>query len=80
MKKNDVSDFEEYLKVKNINLTPENDEPYLIRLRINDCTFAHIEIKSMSGVYNLSVLQIDEGNNRELVKWISGLKPSSHSP
>ena len=51
--------FEDYVKVKNVNLSSEGDEPYLVRLRMDDSTFAHIEVRpSGEGVYVLSVYQI----------------------
>ena len=69
-------DFQEYIKVKNVNMESVDGEPYLIRLRMDDETFAHIEIKPMGSNFNLTVLQITETNERKLVKWVSGLTPN----
>ncbi len=66
--------FEDYVKVKNVNLSSEGDEPYLVRLRMDDTTFAHIEVRpSGEGVYVLSVYQIQPDNERKIVKWVPGL-------
>jgi hypothetical protein len=66
-------DFDEYIKVKNINLPSDMEEPYLIRLRIDDQTFAHIDVRNNDGTFTLQVHQIDEANERRVVKWVSGL-------
>ena len=68
------SDFDEYIKVKNINLPSDMDEPYLIRLRIDDHTFAHIDVRNNDGTFTLQVHQIDDANERKVIKWVSGLQ------
>lgn len=66
-------DFDEYIKVKNINLPSDMDEPYLLRLRIDDQTFAHIDIRNAEGTFTLQIHRIDENNQRKVVKWVNGL-------
>tara|TARA_R110002020_G_scaffold177109_1_gene369888 strand:- start:54 stop:281 length:228 start_codon:yes stop_codon:yes gene_type:complete len=67
------TDFDEYIKVKNINLPSDMDEPYLLRLRIDDQTFAHIDIRNTEGSFTLQIHRIDEDNKRQVVKWVNGL-------
>lgn len=69
--------FDQYIKVKNVNIKSLG-EPTLIRLRYNDATFAHIEVKpSFDGKgVSLQVLQIDESNQRNMVKWVPNLELS----
>tara|TARA_Y100000004_G_scaffold73690_1_gene82775 strand:+ start:2632 stop:2859 length:228 start_codon:yes stop_codon:yes gene_type:complete len=67
------TDFDEYIKVKNINLPSDMSEPYLLRLRIDDQTFAHIDIRNNEGSFTLQIHRIDEENKRRVVKWVNGL-------
>ena len=66
--------FEDYIKVKNVNLPQDMEQPYLIRLRLDDNTFAHIDVRNVDGTVTLQINQIDETNRRKVVKWVNGLQ------
>jgi|MDSV01.3.fsa_nt_gb hypothetical protein len=66
--------FEDYIKVKNVNLPQDMEQPYLIRLRLDDNTFAHIDVRNVDGTITLQINQIDETNRRKVVKWVNGLQ------
>lgn len=66
-------DFEDYIKVKNLKVSGE--EQHLIRIKTDSHTFAHIVLTpAVEGAWNLSVYQVSEDDKRTLVKWVPGLE------